>query len=159
MKGGPVEARQARQNSCITPHLNAEYDGKKISKASNCRSTDGHNNGNRGGLVSSFCLFTHVGACIKACDGELGHQHSDQKDIPATPEEIRQPADAHASKHVMMDQDISVLTLKICLQSKGVWSACCKSTCCWGMCIALCKAYDSKQHLQQWLLHNDSQVL
>ena len=116
-----IVKRGARQDLSTSPHLNTENDGKKISKAGNCRSADGHDNGNGGGLVGSSCLFTHVGTCIKACDGELGHQHSNQKDIPARPEARGSSAESHASKHVMASQDISVLTTMVCLQSKVGW--------------------------------------
>ena len=79
----------------MSTHLNTEYDGKQVGKASKCRSGDGHDNGNGGGLVSSSGFLTHMGTCIKACDGELGHQHSDQKDVPAKAEETCQCAVKH----------------------------------------------------------------
>ena len=70
----------AYQQCCV--YLDAEGDSQNVGKPSDSGHTDGHDNSHWSRLVSADCFLTHVGARIKACDRELGHQHANQKDVP-----------------------------------------------------------------------------
>ncbi len=74
-------AMKTYQQCCI--YLNAEGDSQNVGKTSDSRHANGHDNSHRSRLISADCFLTHVGARIKACDSELGHQHANQKDVPA----------------------------------------------------------------------------
>ena len=64
-------------------YLNAEGDGQDVGEPRKSRNTNCHDNGHGCRLVCTDCLFTHVGTSIKASNGELGHQHANQENVPA----------------------------------------------------------------------------